>query len=99
VMLLTFQQHPDMRLFRPVIYITEIDTDENSELVLGKWSHSMRRANADGLSMYFETYEKRYGFKHPQDPKRNPDDDLGDFTVMTQRGTSGRVQTFTASHF
>jgi hypothetical protein len=47
-----------------------------------------------GLEMYFTTYLERYGARHPQDPKRHPDDPLAG-TVFTQRGTSGRIQTFT----
>jgi hypothetical protein len=94
VMLLTFQQHPEMRLYRPVIFIGEVDKEETGEMLLGKWVHSMRRANVQGLEMYFTTYLERYGARHPQDPKRHPDDPLAG-TVFTQRGTSGRIQTFT----
>lgn len=96
VMLLTFQQHPDMRLYRPVIYIGEIEQEEAGELVLGKWTHSMRLANKAGLKLYFETYKSRHGFKHPQDPTRQPDEELGG-SVVTQRGSSGRIETFTNS--
>lgn len=96
-MLLTFQQEGPK--FRPVIYIGPANNPNNaSELYIGEWRNSLRKAHITGLKNYFDLYAKRYGFPHPEDPYRrskpNADKPLP-FNVMSfVDGEVRNTQTF-----
>ena len=69
VMLLAF--HQDQRRWRPVIYVGPPEEPNNaSELFVGEWRNSLRKAQITGLKHYFTLYRERYGFSHPEDPNR-----------------------------
>lgn len=75
-MLLAFYERKP-RSFRPVIFIAPMDKpDEMTELILGRWHIGLRTAQRQGRDLYFETYAKRYGFLHPEDPAASKDDPL-----------------------
>lgn len=80
-MLLAFYERKPCS-FRPVIFVAPMDTPEKiTELTLGRWHMGLRSAQRHGLALYFATYEKRYGFKHPEDPSAPKDEPLP-FTVI-----------------
>lgn len=61
-----------MARYRPVIFIGPPNApSEAQELVVGTWSYGLRKAQTRGLHLYFVTYEERYRFKHPEDPRRD----------------------------
>ena len=73
VMLLTY--HQDKGRWRPAIYIgPPEEPNKASELFLGEWRNTMRKAIISGLKQYFNLYLERYGFRHPEDPYRTPSD-------------------------
>lgn len=96
-MMLCFEKDTLAR-YRPVIFIGLADAPEHAaELVVGTWSYGLRKAQKRGVTLYFETYEKRYGFKHPEDPTRRPGSGPLPATVASLR-TDGRPETtFTAN--
>lgn len=60
-----------MARYRPVIFIGPPNAPSDAqELVVGTWSVGLRKARLRGLHLYFNTYEDRYHFKHPEDPRR-----------------------------
>lgn len=90
MMLLAFHQDTShwRTRWRPVIYIGPADEpNQASELFLGEWRTSLRKAQVSGLAQYFDVYYERYGFAHPEDPKRKPElDDLpARVVVMTDQ--------------
>jgi len=73
VMLLAYYQRvkAGRQQWQPVIYIGPPDEPNNAaEIFLGDWRPSLRKAQISGLSRYFELYEERYGFVHPEDPRK-----------------------------
>lgn len=84
VMLLAFQQ--DRWNWRPLIYVGPPDEpNKASELCVGFWCRSLRKAQVSGLSMYFNQYAKRYGFMHPEDPRRKGDEAPLPYNVIAFR--------------
>lgn len=85
VMLLTFQQ--DERRWRPLIYVGPLEEPNNaSEIFVGKWRSSLRKAQLTGLKEYFHLYRERYGVSHPEDPHRSLHEGQQPFNVITVRG-------------
>ena len=73
VMILCFEKN--FYQYRPVIFIGLPDQFERlTDLVVGAWFNSLRKAQNKGISIYFDTYFKRYGFRHPEDPYRSKTD-------------------------
>lgn len=67
IMMLAF--HQDEKRWRPVVYIGPPDEPNNaSQIYLGDWRSSLRKAQLTGLKHYFQLYAQRYGMRHPQDP-------------------------------
>ena len=85
VMLLAF--HQDERRWRPVIYVGPPEEPNNaSEIFVGKWRSTLRKAQLSGLKQYFQLYRERYGCSHPEDPNRSLHDGPQPFNVITVRG-------------
>lgn len=69
-----------------MIFIGPADAPEQSiELVVGTFSVGLRKARLRGVSLYFDTYRERYGFKHPEDPSRTRSDGPLPATVVSLR--------------
>lgn len=61
----------ELQRFRPVIFIGPVEEPTNAvQLTMGTWHTKLRSAQQEGLRIYFRVYEDRYGFKHPEDPRR-----------------------------
>jgi hypothetical protein len=85
VMMLTF--HQNKFSWRAVIYVGPPEEPNNAaEMFVGEWKNSLRKAQASGLRQYFDLYESRYGFKHPEDPKRTQSDGAMPYNVISVRG-------------
>lgn len=97
-MMLCFEKD-SMSRYRPVIFIGPADAPEHTaELVVGTWSYGLRKAQKRGISLYFETYHQRYGFKHPEDPSRLGNEGPLPATVACVRADDVvAVNTFTAN--
>ncbi len=94
VMVLTF--HQNKFTWRPVIYVGPPEEPNNAaQMYVGEWKNSLRKAQVSGLRQYFELYESRYGFKHPEDPKRTQIDGPLPYNVISVRG-DGVVASHTA---
>lgn len=71
--------------FRPVIFVAPMEDPENmQELVLGRWFVGLKAAQRAGAELYFKTYETRYGFKHPEDPRLTKADGPLPYTVVCE---------------
>lgn len=67
IMMLAF--HQDQHRWRPVVYIgPPHEPNHASQIYLGDWRSSLRKAQLTGLKHYFQLYAQRYGMRHPQDP-------------------------------
>lgn len=76
----------EMMRYRPLIFIGPTDQPEQAtNLFVGTWHHSLRKAQREGLKVYFKAYEEHYGFKHPEDPFRRPADGPLPACVVTFR--------------
>lgn len=85
MMILCFEKDP-MSRYRPLVFIGPPGLPEQTtELVVGRWSFSLRKAQRVGIGVYFDTYRERYGFKHPEDPTRTDADGPLPATVMAMR--------------
>ncbi|MEP9488477.1 hypothetical protein, partial [Xanthomonas euvesicatoria] len=96
-MMLCFEKD-SLGRYRPVIFIGPANAPESAtDLVVGTWSSGLRKAQKRGISLYFDTYAKRYGFKHPEDPSRTGNEGPLPAMVASLRA-DGQVQnTFTAN--
>lgn len=98
VMLLTF--HQDRHRWRPVIYVGPPEEPNNaSQLYLGEWRNSLRKAQVTGLKVYFDCYLERYGFRHPEDPARCGDRTPLPYNVVSLRGEDGEAQSYTCDEW
>lgn len=96
-MMLCFEKD-SMARYRPVIFIGPADAPERANhLVVGSWSTGLRKAQKRGVSLYFDTYEKRYGFKHPEDPSRICDEGPLPATVASLRADGLVEKTWTSN--
>lgn len=60
--------------------------NEPETLYRTDWCKSERKAQREALFRYWPLYEFKHGFKHPEDPRRTPDEDVPEGTaVMTMR--------------
>lgn len=84
VMMMAFEK--EYQRYRPLIFLGPCDQpDSATKLFVGHWHHSLRAAQREGLKVYFDSYEKQYGFKHPEDPRRRPSDGPLPATVFTMK--------------
>lgn len=75
-----------MNRYRPLVFIAPPNQpDKATELVVGGWSFTLRKAQRVGLGVYFATYLERYGFRHPEDPTRTKADGPLPATVVAYR--------------
>ncbi|MFP7081852.1 hypothetical protein P0998_23445 [Xanthomonas hortorum pv. gardneri] len=90
-MMLCFEKD-SLGRYRPVIFIGPADAPESAtDLIVGNWSTGLRKAQKRGIPLYFDTYAKRYGFKHPEDPTRRGNEGPLPATVASLR-SDGQVQ-------
>ena len=73
------------KLWRPIVTVCPIDNpDDMTPLAVGQWFTKQEEASRRGRKMVFDIYEKRYGFKHPEDPSRNLLDPLEANVLVTE---------------
>lgn len=82
--------------FQPVILVGPMEEPSKMrELKIGGWHNRLQKARLEGMRMYFDAYEDRYRFKHPEDPTRSRFDGPLPYTVVcTNSESSHEARTY-----